>query len=88
MEKVRSLVVISLLSFLLGAVAASGKKDAGESRYKPLFDYISGSPGNRVCLRLPGGSCSVKALLYCHQNMTEEVLFRSPLFTGRMDSLG
>lgn len=26
--------------------------------------------------------------MYAHQNMTEEVLFRSPLFTGKMDSFG
>ncbi len=39
-------------------------------------------------LRLPVGADSVKALLYCHQNMTEEVLFRSPYFTQEMDRLG
>jgi hypothetical protein len=30
----------------------------------------------------------VKAALYCHQNMTEEVLFRSNKFCHKMDSLG
>ena len=39
-------------------------------------------------LRLPRGHETVKAVLYCHQNMTEEVLFRSPFFTQKMDSLG
>lgn len=39
-------------------------------------------------IRLPRGCDSVRAVLYTHQNMTEEVLFRSPDFTGRMDSLG
>ena len=39
-------------------------------------------------LRLPRGQKEVKAVLYCHQNMTEEVLFRSKLFCGKMDSLG
>lgn len=55
---------------------------------KPLFDYVSGEPGTRVCLRLPNCDKKVRALLYCHQNMTEEVLFRSQLFTNLMDSLG
>ena len=52
------------------------------------FDYISGEPGQRACLRLPRGAEKVKALLYCHQNMTEEVLFRSESFCRQMDSLG
>ena len=30
----------------------------------------------------------VEAILYCHQNMTEEVLFRSKIFIEKMDSLG
>ncbi len=51
------------------------------------FDYVSGEEGQRACLRLPRGAKEVKAVLYCHQNMTEEVLFRSPLFCSRMDSL-
>jgi hypothetical protein len=37
---------------------------------------------------LPKGSKEVKAALYCHQNMTEEVLFRSKEFCHAMDSLG
>lgn len=39
-------------------------------------------------LRLPRGQKEVKAVLYCHQNMTEEVLFRSQKFCHWMDSLG
>lgn len=39
-------------------------------------------------LRLPAQTDSVRAILYCHQNMTEEVLFRSTYFTGEMDRLG
>lgn len=39
-------------------------------------------------LRLPQQTDSVRAVLYCHQNMTEEVLFRSPYFTSEMDRLG
>ena len=39
-------------------------------------------------LRLPQQTDSVRAVLYCHQNMTEEVLFRSPYFTAEMDRLG
>lgn len=54
----------------------------------PVFDYIQGEPGRRACLRLPENTDSIKALLYTHQNMTEEVLFRSPVFRQAMDSLG
>ena len=39
-------------------------------------------------LRLPVNTDSVQAVLYCHQNMTEEVLFRSSYFTSEMDRLG
>lgn len=52
------------------------------------FDYVAGDEGQRVCVRLPRGASEVKAVLYCHQNMTEEVLFRSSCFTRQMDSLG
>jgi hypothetical protein len=52
------------------------------------FDYSCGGDGARAYLRLPRGSREVKAALYCHQNMTEEVLFRSESFCRRMDSLG
>ena len=52
------------------------------------FDYITGDEGHHACLRLPKGQPSVKAVLYCHQNMTEEVLFRSKMFCRKMDSLG
>ena len=50
------------------------------------FDYVTGEEGARAYLRLPGGE--VRAVLYCHQNMTEEVLFRSEAFLAKMDSLG
>jgi hypothetical protein len=52
------------------------------------FDYQTGKEGQKAYLRLPRGSRQVKAILYCHQNMTEEVLFRSHLFCHKMDSLG
>ena len=52
------------------------------------FDYVSGNEGERAYLRLPRGAKQVKAVLYCHQNMTEEVLFRSKFFCSKMDSLG
>lgn len=52
------------------------------------FDYCSGHDGRKACIRLPKVKKEVKAVLYTHQNMTEEVLFRSKLFTDRMDSLG
>lgn len=52
------------------------------------FDYSTGAEGERAYIRLPKGTRNVNAVLYCHQNMTEEVLFRSPSFTVAMDSLG
>ncbi len=52
-----------------------------------IFDIIIGGEGQRTCLRLPRGCDSIKAALYCHQNMTEEVLFRSNRFCRQMDSL-
>ncbi len=55
---------------------------------RATFDYVTGAEGHRAYLRLPRSHKEVKALLYCHQNMTEEVLFRSSLFTRQMDSLG
>ena len=59
---------------LVGIVAMA---DAGQTK---IFDYMYGGDGQRVCLRLPKEK-SVRAVLYAHQNMTEEVLFRSPSFT-------
>lgn len=56
--------------------------------HRVTFDYVAGDEGQRVCVRLPRGASEVKAVLYCHQNMTEEVLFRSSCFTRQMDSLG
>lgn len=52
------------------------------------WDCIVGTPNNYAYLRLPRGQREVKAVLYCHQNMTEEVLFRSQTFCRQMDSLG
>ncbi|MCM1068072.1 MAG: hypothetical protein NC418_10925 [Muribaculaceae bacterium] len=57
-------------------------------KHRVTFDYSCGDEGQKAYLRLPKGHKEVKALLYCHQNMTEEVLFRSELFCSRMDSLG
>ena len=62
----------------------------------PSFDaVVSTSPksealidGHKAYLRLPRGGDEVRAVLYCHQNMTEEVLFRSPVFLAEMDKLG
>ena len=52
------------------------------------WDCRVGTSDNYAYLRLPRGQRDVKAVLYCHQNMTEEVLFRSPAFCRKMDSLG
>ena len=54
----------------------------------PSWDYSGGEAGCRALLRLPRGQKEVRAVLYCHQNMTEEVLFRSESFCRSMDSLG
>ena len=59
-----------------------------ESVKSPYFDYILGEEGRQACLRLPKLQKEVKAVLYTHQNMTEEVLFRSERFRQKMDSLG
>ena len=66
---------------------SSTLQEGGRSA-RAQFDCMLGEEGQRACLRLPRGSRDVKAVLYCHQNMTEEVLFRSPAFCSRMDSLG
>lgn len=52
------------------------------------FDFAFGEKGEKAYIRLPKNSADVRAVLYAHQNMTEEVLFRSKVFTDRMDSLG
>jgi hypothetical protein len=59
---------------------------AGKGRV--TFDFQIGREGERAYLRLPKNYKEVKAALYCHQNMTEEVLFRSGEFCQTMDSLG
>lgn len=76
--KKKSIVCLLAGALTLGCASAAAK----------TFDYLDGEDGRRVGLRLPQGHDSVKAALYCHQNMTEEVLFRSPAFTHKMDSLG
>lgn len=80
----------AMLTLLCAASTMQAKSPAATTVMpnRAEFDFISGEPGRRICLRLPRGHKEVKAVLYAHQNMTEEVLFRSPLFTSRMDSLG
>lgn len=56
--------------------------------FRVEFDFQTGEEGKRAYLRLPRGKQHVEAILYCHQNMTEEVLFRSSMFCRKMDSLG
>lgn len=75
--------IITILTFGLLQVKAS--HTIGQ---RVKFDYVVGEEGSRACLRLPPDGKPVKALLYTHQNMTEEVLFRSPRFLAAMDSLG
>lgn len=59
-----------------------------EQKRRVTFDYASGEDGKRAYIRLPRGCREVRAVLYCHQNMTEEVLFRSASFCRKMDTLG
>lgn len=75
------------LLYLSTSVVAYSATDAESKSNHPVFDCAIGEQGKRAFLRLPKGNSEVKAILYCHQNMTEEVLFRSKLFTDRMDSL-
>ena len=72
-----------LLSLFVSSVLMAGKH-VGLAE----FDYFTGEKGSRAYIRLPRGQKEVKAVLYAHQNMTEEVLFRSHRFTHQMDSLG
>lgn len=80
--------LIFLLLYLSTSVVAYSASDAESKSNHPVFDCAIGEHGKRALLRLPKGNSEVTAILYCHQNMTEEVLFRSKLFTDRMDSLG
>lgn len=84
----RVIHLIFLLLYLSTSVVAYSASDAESKSNHPVFDCAIGEHGKRALLRLPKGNSEVKAILYCHQNMTEEVLFRSKLFTDRMDSLG
>lgn len=80
--KIRTNIILFAVALMISSAASAGDYSG------PKFDYMSGKPGQRACLRLPKGSKEVKALFYCHQNMTEEVLFRSSRFCSKMDSLG
>lgn len=57
-------------------------------KHRAEFDFATGEEGAKAYIRLPRGAAEVRAILYCHQNMTEEVLFRSRDFCKSMDSLG
>lgn len=87
MKKILSATaVISALSIM--AVVCPAYADGGYIPASEIFDYIAGENGQKACLRLPREGKEVNTVLYCHQNMTEEVLFRSKRFCERMDSLG
>lgn len=83
------LVALIVILMSVKLTASDGARDCGDCQNRGVtFDYIGGEPGERHLLRLPRGVRKVKALLYAHQNMTEEVLFRSSRFCSLMDSLG
>lgn len=71
-----------MVAVMIGGICNISAQSVG------IFDYVSGEDGDKSCIRLPRSGSEVKAILYTHQNMTEEVLFRSPGFTSKMDSLG
>lgn len=77
-----------VISALMLAVAAQMQAQAPIQPVKVQFDYSFGDSGRKAYIRLPKIEKEVKAVLYCHQNMTEEVLFRSSVFCNKMDSLG
>ena len=91
--------ILTSLACLIRAATASAKADKLQP-YRVEFDFTTSidvpydasnpvaSEGTHAYIRLPRGERQVKAVLYCHQNMTEEVLFRNRQFTHKMDSLG
>ena len=81
MRTIKNIIKILLLSIV--PIAAHCQQ-----QLPVTFDYQTGEEGRRAYLRLPCGNRDVNAVLYCHQNMTEEVLFRSQQFCRWMDSLG
>lgn len=87
MKKIFFLLLVFISQQTLG-IRSFAKQPKKDLQQKVVWDYVTGEEGMRAYLRLPQGQQKVKALLYCHQNMTEEVLFRSTLFTHKMDSLG
>ncbi|MCF0175466.1 MAG: hypothetical protein HUJ94_01375, partial [Bacteroidales bacterium] len=70
-----------MICTILAAVALGFSSAAVE------FDSCIYSNGDKVLIRMPKGASEVEAVLYTHQNMTEEVLFRSEFFTSEMDRL-
>lgn len=77
-----------IVSILIAVAFCLQTMAGGSFGQRVTFDYATGDEGERAYIRLPRGTGDVRALLYCHQNMTEEVLFRSPEFCAAMDSLG
>lgn len=55
-----------------------------------LRNYVSSETGKNpvAYLWIPGGCSSVKAVLLCQQNMTEEAIFKMPSFQKSMQRLG
>lgn len=78
MKRIIVMSVAIMASFIVSAQETSSAS----------FDFQTGKEGEKAYIRLPRYQKTVKAVLYCHQNMTEEVLFRSSRFCSKMDSLG
>ena len=79
--------ILTILALL--AVCGVMKAQRFAMQQRVMWDCrVEIEDGCHAYLRLPRGHETVQAVLYCHQNMTEEVLFRSKFFTQKMDSLG
>jgi len=87
MKKLTVLLVILIQGYLC-AISKTHMNLSSPKQQLIEFDFQMGEEGERAYIRLPRGKQSVKAILYCHQNMTEEVLFRSRYFCNEMDRLG
>lgn len=91
MPGIRKSLIIGVLLLAVPVIeTVAGEVPAAECVVgcQPLFDAAIGPEGERAMIRLPKVERDVKAVLYAHQNMTEEVLFRSERFCSKMDTLG
>lgn len=87
----KNIIFIILMFFAVaGSFAKPLHKDIDYFDFSTSIDNKDGNTDDptKAYIRLPKVEKKVKAILYAHQNMTEEVLFRSSSFCSKMDSLG